>query len=284
MNVYEIITNRITEQLEKGVIPWKKTWTGGIEGMPQNFITKKAYRGINPFLLMSMGYSSPYWMTFNQAKAKSATVKKGEKGTPVIFWNWTEKTNEAGKVESIPFLKYYTVFNADQVEGLNLPVVEGEVKPVFNPIMECEKIVEGMPLKPVVAYGGDRACYAPSTDKVCMPEKIAFISEPEYYGTLFHELIHSTKHESRLNRKDDNGKTSHFGNETYSKEELVAEFGAAFLCGVSGIETTVIENQAAYIQGWLKRLKDDSKVLVTAAAQAQKAADYILNKKAIEEV
>ena len=268
--VYEIITEKIIDQLESGSVPWVKPWIGGEP--PKNYISKKPYRGINPFLLACQGYASPFWLSFKQAQAAGGTVKKGEKGSMVVFWKMFEgsELDKSGKPKMIPMLRYYTVFNTDQCEGLtvDLPTTGEE----FQPIDKAESIVDGMQNKPVIRHAEPRAYYRPSTDLVNMPRKELFESAEGYYSTLFHELGHSTGHKSRLERKD--FAEAAFGSETYSKEELIAEFTSAFLCGISGIEKE-IKNQAAYIQGWLKVLKSDCKMAVLAAAQAQKAADYI---------
>lgn len=287
MDLYKEITNKIIEQLEQGTVPWKRPWKAGF---PANLVTKKPYRGVNVFLLSivsdAQGFSSPLWATFNQIRAKGGRVKKGEKGTVVIFWKLfknTEKTVDQETGEEIekekvkPLLRYYTVFNLDQTEGIEL--TQGFADKENDPIKECEKIVKGMPKKPKISHGGTRACYSPKDDAVKLPPMKKFDSSEEYYSTLFHELTHSTGHKDRLNRKE-LVEYQGFGSQDYSKEELVAEMGAAFLCGAAGtvLEKT-LENSAAYVQNWLKVLKEDNKMVVYAAASAQKATDFILNKK-----
>ena len=240
--IYEIINNRITDLLEKGEVPWRKPWASG---EPVNFITNKPYRGINPFILISSGYSCPYWVSFKQAKGKGGQIRKGEKGFPVVFWKWLEikdLSSEIGK-KHVPFLRYYTVFNLEQVEGIDIP--EPETRD-FHPNTEVEKVIHRMPNAPLIDDNEPRAYYRPSDDVVNMPKANLFQSDEEYYSTLFHELTHSTGHRSRLNR-DEISKSSFFGTHDYSKEELVAEMGAAFLCGHCGIEPSVIKNQTAYI-------------------------------------
>jgi antirestriction protein ArdC len=169
------------------------------------------------------------------------------------------------------------VFSLDQCEGIEHPK-EPEIENSFTPIEQAERIIENMQCKPVIQYGGNRAAYSPSFDVVKLPNREAFKSAEQFYSTAFHELSHATGHQSRIGRKGIL-EPSYFGSHEYSQEELCAEFGASMLCGVSGIEQSTIENSAAYIQGWLKVLKNDKKLLVHAAAQAQKAADYILNKQ-----
>ena len=286
MDVYGIITERILDQLEKGVVPWRKPWTtAGV--VPTNLVSKKEYRGINVWVLMSQNYGSPYWVTYNQAKKLKGHVKAGEKGTPVVFWKWIEKEEkdkETGekKTKRFPFLRYYTVFNVEQTEGIDESKIPQVEKKEIDPIECCESVVEGMPNRPHIIHGGGSASYSPMLDTVQMPQRNQFHSAEGYYCTLFHELSHSTGHESRLNRKTINV-TASYGSEDYSKEELVAEMSAAFLSGHCGIENEVIDNNAAYIAGWMKAIADDKKLVVMAAAQAQKSADYILDKKQNEE-
>lgn len=282
-SVYEIITDRICEILEKGEIPWHKPWTCKPGTMHQN-AKGREYNGLNIIMLncmaATMNYKSNQWITYKQAGERGWQVRKGEKGTPVIYWNWvnTEKEDKTGKkvTDSIPFLRYYTVFNFDQVEGAPAPAPEEEPGTI-EPIVICENIVNRMPNKPAIKQSGTGAFYSPDLDFVNMP-MAEWDKAEEYYSTLFHELIHSTGHVSRLGRFKDEGRV-HFGSDKYSKEELIAELGAAFLCGNTGIEQTTIENSAAYIQSWLKALKNDKRMIVFAAAAAQKAADYILDKK-----
>ena len=275
---YEIVTQSIIKQLESGVAPWRKPWR---TEMPANFISKKEYRGINIFLLASQGYGSRYWITYRQAQALGGNIKKGERGTKVVFWKFSEfsKENvETGEIEDRKsiLIRYYTVFNLDQCEGIKSPAA----KPVINPIEQCESIVEQMPNHPKFEQDS-RACYRPSSDTVGMPARSAFHSAEEYYSTLFHELTHSTGNPSRVGRE---GIMNHnpFGSEDYSKEELVAEMGAAMLCGVAGIESQTLDNSAAYLQSWINKLKSDTRLIVSAASQAQKAADYILARTGFE--
>ena len=278
MNVYEIITNRIMALLEEGTIPWQKPWKAS--GGAKNLISKKPYRGINQFLLNCSPYSSPYWLTFNQARQKGGQVRKGEKSTLVVFWKWIERKKdddqESGSSHPgiVPLLRNYNVFNLDQIDGITAPEEEQSINP-FAPIEQAELLIQSMPNKPVIQYGGDRACYSPTLDSIKLPEREVFKSPEEFYCTAFHELAHATGHSSRLNRR---GITEpvHFGSHDYSQEELVAEFSASMLCGVAGIEQQTIENSAAYLQGWLKVLKGDKKMAIIAAGQAQKAADFIL--------
>jgi len=281
MDVYQIITDRIIDMLEKGTVPWQKPWE---QGIPTNLVTKKPYRGINVFLLATQRFKSPYWMTFRQVSNLGGSVKAGAKATPVVFWKLlskegkseTEKldSEKAERGETIPLLRYYSVFNLEQTTGINIPA---ELEKVFSPIQECEQIVAGMPNRPQIQHLESRAYYHPEKDYINMPDPESFEEPEKYYSTIFHELTHSTGHATRLSRT---GITDlcPFGETNYSKEELVAEMGAAFLCGTAGIANSTIDNSASYISTWLNRLSNDKKLLICAAAQAQRATDYILGR------
>ncbi|MDD5697823.1 MAG: zincin-like metallopeptidase domain-containing protein [Victivallaceae bacterium] len=284
MNAYERITGLIIEKLDQGIIPWQQPWSAG--GVPRNLITKKPYRGINLLLLSTLKYEYPYFLTFKQVKQLKGSVKKDEKAHLVVFYKWLEKTgpggnivrDEEGKAELAPMLRYYYVFNVSQCEGIASKHVPRPVMREFNPIDEAERIALEMPNPPEIRFDGSRACYIPRDDKIKMPSINAFKSDEELYSTLFHELVHSTGHESRLNRKGVT-QAAAFGSRVYSEEELVAELGAAFLCGEAGIVNRTINNSAAYIRGWLSKLSNDKRLVVFAAGAAQKACDFILNKR-----
>jgi antirestriction protein ArdC len=269
-SVYSIVTEQILKQLESGVAPWHRPWTTRI---PKNLVSGRAYRGINVFLLASNGYGSPYWLTYKQATERGGHVRKGEHGTKVVFWKIGTRETEDADGDAVErksiVLRYYTVFNVERCEGIAPP----SVGPAVNTIEECERIVRRMPNPPAFEQDG-RAWYRPSTDTVGMPSRNAFNSAEEYYSTLFHELTHSTGHTTRIGR-DGIEKLDTFGSESYSKEELIAEMGAAMLCGVAGIERKTLSNSAAYLKSWIDVLKSDSRMVVSAASQAQKAADYI---------
>lgn len=202
---------------------------------------------------------------------------KGEKSMPVIFWKWLDRKDDDPVTGKIPMLRYYNVFNLEQTEGITAPVPEESIND-HQPLPLPEHIFKNMPQRPELKFGGNRAYYSPSLDYVQLPHLSTFDTPEEYYSTLFHEITHATGHQSRVGRKSIL-EPSYFGSHSYSKEELVAEMGAAFLSGYCGIENVTIENSAAYIQGWLKALKNDKTLLIHAAAQAQKAADFILNRK-----
>jgi antirestriction protein ArdC len=274
-SVYQIVTDQILRQLEVGVVPWRKPWRAE---PPCNLVSGKEYRGVNPFLLASQGYGSRYWLTFNQASKLGGHIRKGEKSSIVTFWHIGEEEtvrDEDGKTrKSKPFLlRYYRVFNLEQTEGIADKLGLGNATPRVPSIEQCEAIVKRMPNPPAMEQDA-RAWYRPSTDTVGIPSRNAFTLTEEYYSTLFHELTHSTGHASRVSREGIENIAA-FGSESYSKEELIAEMGAAMLCGVTGISPATIPNSAAYLQGWICRLRGDCKLLVSAASQAQKAADYI---------
>jgi antirestriction protein ArdC len=284
MNVYETVTERLIAALESGVIPWRKPWKASAESgaVPFNRASGKSYRGINIWLLECAPYSSRAWMTYKQAAELGAHVRKGEKGWPVVFWKFDrERVGDDGDKVSSVLMRQYTVFNADQIEGLpqSLPFE----LPAFNPIESAQAVIDkyltsasGLSL----AHGGDRAFYNPSSDHIQMPLQGTFLKPEGYYTTLFHEAGHSTGHASRCDRMKDWGK--HFGDHLYSKEELVAEFTAAFLCAQCGISNEYTEtNSAAYLQNWISAFKNDSRVAVSAAQRAQKACDFILNGAAV---
>lgn len=277
---YDVINSKIMELLEAGTVPWRKPWNAQSK-MPKNIVSMKGYRGINTFLLGCSPYGSPFWMTFKQCQDKGGHVVKGAKSTPVVFFQWLDRRDdgsvggEANIRNKIPMLRYYNVFNFEQVEGVKAPDVTETVN-VFTPIEKAEQIIAGMPLRPDIQHGGNAASYTPGLDYVKLPVPDTFQSPEEFYSTAFHELTHATGHAKRLGRKGIL-EPSYFGSHEYSKEELVAEMGACFLCGHAGIEQKIIENSAAYIKGWLKALKDDKTLLVQAAGQAQKASDFILN-------
>ena len=283
-SVYEIVTERILEKLEQGTVPWHKPWAGG--GCPQNLVSGKEYRGVNIFLLGSQGFTSPFWVTFKQAKQLGGSVRKGEHGTPCIFWKFLARDTEnpvTGEAETqkIPLIRYYSVFNAEQCDNISHARLEAEQdEPApFNPIEAAEAIVSGYPEPPTIAHDGrGSAYYRPTTDSIHMPEPEAFDSEAHFYSTLCHELVHSSGHESRLARP---GVVNpiRYGSHEYSQEELVAEMGSAFLLAEAGIDSdALMNNSASYIASWVKALRDNKKLVVLAAAQAQKAVDHITDR------
>jgi antirestriction protein ArdC len=279
-DVYQEVTDSILGALDQGIVPWRRPWQ--VQGGHRNLQSGRPYRGINQFLTavraIDRGYASPHWTTFRAAKKAGGAVRKGERGTLVTFWKRLKvKDAEAENGYRIVFmLRHYTVFNLDQVDGLEAPA-EPERRTV-DPIEAGELLIAGMPNPPKIVHGGDRAFYRPQVDGIQLPERDDFFTPHGYYATAFHELAHSTGHQSRLNRPEIADGTHKFGSADYSREELVAELGASMLCGTSGIDPD-IPQAASYIDGWRKVLGQDKKLIVQAAGKAQRAADYILGVK-----
>lgn len=264
-SVYEIVTERILELLAAGVVPWRRPWV--VSGAV-NWISQRPYRGINTLLLPPGEYA-----TYKQITEAGGSVK-GAKSQIVVFWRWLEKEDaDTGEAEKIPMLRYYRVFDIKDCKGIKSK--RKEVSFDHDPIAEAEAIVDGYADAPPIGLASGRAYYMPSPDRVSVPPLQDYPKAEEYYSTLFHELIHSSGHQSRLNRPGIEEYAA-FGDENYSKEELIAEIGAAMLCATCGIDNSTIENSAAYIQSWHRKLKNDPTLIVKAAGQAQKATDYIL--------
>lgn len=272
-DVYAEVTARIVEQLEQGVIPWQKPWIAS--GAAISHSTGKPYSLLNQILLARPGE----YATFKQIQQEGGRVKKGAKSSMVVFWKWLEQEDEETKeIKKIPFLRYYNVFHIDQCEGIKAK----HSKPLPN-IAQPDEAAEAIARDYLTRSGvrliheeGNRAFYRPSTDSITLPLLAQFKNTAEYYSTLFHEMTHSTGHSSRLDRLT---KVAAFGSEDYSKEELVAEIGAAALVNHAGLETSSsLTNSAAYIQSWLKALQDDKRLIVSASGRAEKAVNLILNQ------
>lgn len=268
--IYKMVTDRIVQLLESGVVPWRRPWVN--RGGAVSWLKQIPYRGINTILLDPGEYA-----TLKQINQAGGKVKKGEKSHIVVFWRWVPlKDKETGEEtgEKIPFLRYYRVFEINtQCEGLTSR--RKHVVYTHDPIEEAEKIVQGFADAPPIRFAPSRAFYRPSEDFISVPPIQDFRVPEEYYCTLFHEMVHSTGHPKRLNRPGV-ANFDAFGTEQYTKEELIAEMGAAMLCGVAGIDNSTIPNSASYIASWLRKLKDDPRLVIQAAGQAQKAADHIL--------
>lgn len=281
------IVDKVLAALEKGRVPWRKPWSGG-GAAHRNAVTGRRYSGINPFLLamtaIEKGFSSPEWLTFNQARAVGGNVRKGEKGSKIVFYSIIEKLDKAtGKKDKIPLLRSFTVFNREQCE--NLPPSKIKTPTLtLSPIDAAEAVIESMPQRPAFnnRNPSDSAYYNKATDVVVVPMLSQYANANEYYLTAFHELAHSTGHESRLKRESMQG-INPFGSHEYSKEELVAEMAAAMLAAECGIEQTITENSLAYLSGWAAKFRDEPGLIISAASQAQKAVDFILNRKQDEE-
>ena len=284
MDIYSVVTEKIINLLENGVVPWRRPWTSA--GLPRNLVSKKPYRGLNFFLLSASKYVSPFWLTLRQANELGGHVRKGEESTLIIYWKIDDmKQSQEDAEESEEktrrrfLLRQYRVFNLEQCELAKavldkLPKIETHQ---HDPIGAVEKIVAEMPNPPEIVRAGSKAFYSPITDRITLPPRELFISAEEEACTTLHECSHSTGSSKRLNRKSIT-EAAPFGSPIYSIEELVAELSAAYLCSEAGISNAVLDNQASYVAGWLKKLRDDRKLLVHAAAQAQHSADYILRR------
>lgn len=273
-DTYQIITDRIVSLLESGTCPWRRPWNR-IEAFPANYTTGRTYHGLNFLLLCMIGHELPYYLTFKQVSELGGTVKKGSRGLPITYWQLLKSKTETkadGTPKTFPLLRYYTVFNASQIEGIEFPTVTSRTGTGFNPIAVAEAVVAGFKNGPTIEHGFKSACYSSSTDVLEMPSPGSFDSPERYYSTLFHEMGHATGHASRLARKMGNA----FGSEDYSKEELVAEMTSAFLCAHCGIDNSTTDQSAAYLASWIKALKGDPKMVVQAGGAAQKAANFIL--------
>jgi antirestriction protein ArdC len=282
-DVYTRVTDRIISDLEQGVRTWMKPWsvehTAGRINKPlrQN---GTPYRGMNVLLLwseaMAKGFIAPIWMTYKQAQELGANVRKGEHGSLVVYANTITKTetNEKGEdtEREIPFMKGYTVFNVEQVDGLpaHYYARPEHPLPLSERIGNADRFMTGTAA--VIQHGGNRAFYAPGRDLVQLPPFEAFRDKESYYATALHELTHWTSHKTRLDR---DFKAKRFGDDGYAREELVAELGAAFLCADLGITPEIRDDHAAYLGNWLNVLREDKRAIFSAAAHAQRAADYL---------
>ena len=272
MDIYQEITKRIIAQLENGIIPWKKPWI--TSGSAISRATGKPYSLLNQMILGKPGE----YITFKQCQQEGGKVRKGEKSRMVVFWKWMQiKDEETGEEKDVPFLRYYNVFHIDQCEGLRAKHTATMPETAAAPDQTAEDIIADYISRSGVQLNhekGDRAFYRPAADSITVPLITQFADTAEYYSTLFHEVTHSTGHESRLNRLE---KTAFFGTEAYSKEELIAEIGASALVHHTGLETpSSFRNNAAYVQNWLQVLKNDKRFIVSAAGKAEKAVDLIL--------
>jgi antirestriction protein ArdC len=272
-DLYQEVTQRIVTELEKGVKPWTRPWKStahAVPTLPANLYSGRSYSGVNTLVLwleaFNRGFPAHSWLTFQQAHMLGAHIRKGERGVQIVFAKTVEREKD-GKVETIPTFRWFTVFNASQVDGLNLPAVEPPDVPEFGAMAQIRERA-GVP----VSHGHSRACYIPSQDRIEMPAYQAFADGHAYTRTLFHELAHATGHEKRLNRQM--GKR--FGDAAYAMEELVAELSSAFLCARIGSEYA--NENAEYIGAWVRKMKEDSRAIFTASSQAAKAADWLYDK------
>ena len=281
-DIYEAITNRIIDALEAGTIPWRKPWKGGCR-YAISHSTGRPYSLLNQLML---GERPGEYLTWKQIHDEGGRVKKGAESQFVVFWKMIEKQDkdDPEQTKEIPFLRYFNVFHIDDCEGIEPKFTTSE-EPFTHadPIAHAEEVFADYIARSGVTFRSayqDRAYYRPSDDSINLPLIEQFQDAAEYYSTLFHEATHSTGHPSRLNRLT---KIAGFGSEEYSKEELTAEIGAATILGTLGIETeSSFANSAAYIDGWLHALKNDKKLIVSAAGRAEKAVRLILNEQPAE--
>lgn len=276
---HEMITDQIIAALESNTIPWKKPWNSLF---PQNLVTKKEYRGINHFLLSMVPSQYPFFATFKQIKDQGGSVKKGAKAFPVYFYKFGIKEETIGteREQKYCFMKQYSVFTLDQVEGIDASLF---VDPVidFQPILKAESLVESyLSSQKLEVKPAQNAAYFPQHDFLVMPAKDQFHSVDAYYSTIFHEMIHSTGSEKRLKRPGFDATSYHSKrSKNYAFEELVAEFGAAILASYTGVNTSLEADQStAYIKNWLHVFKQDSTIAYKAASKAQQAVDFILKE------
>jgi antirestriction protein ArdC len=287
--MYALVTDRLIEMMREGVAPWSKPWI--VRGVndpyaPHNGSTGRYYSGINSLWLgmvaMERGYNDPRWMTYGQMKKLGGTLVDGawELRVPIVFNSRIEKKDKkTGEViSSFWYLKQWDVFNVTQIDGLDLdPIQAVRDEPIgFDEHDDAQHLADSWldAEKIPLTHGGDSAFYMPSADRIGMPDRDAFSSPEHYYHTLFHEIVHSSGHEKRQNRLEKGG----FGSDTYAREELVAEIGAAMLYATAGLERDLMEHSAAYLKGWASKLEDDPGILFTAANAAQRAAEYITER------
>lgn len=289
-NVYQAVTDRIIAQMEQGIVPWHKPWTGAADGAI-NYVSRRAYSVLNQWLLGRDGE----WLTFKQVQQCGGRIKKGAKAGMVVFYTQHQykvmvnvededgKVHEEERTKVKPVLRAYNVFHISDCEGIESKIQEG-VKNDVEPIEQAEKVIsEYVSREKELTFRNDsvtdKAYYSPASDMVCVPMISQYDVVEEYYSTTFHELVHSTMKETRCNRKAEN-KMAAFGSADYSREELVAETGSAMLCTKVGIDCDkAFKNSVAYIQSWLKALKNDNKMIVWAASRAEKAAKYIMGEQ-----
>ena len=285
-DIYQSVTQRILEALERGERPWSRPWRlNPTDGVPRNAVTGRPYHGINVLLLWGAaqleGYTSQRWLTYRQASEAGGHVRKGERGELIVFWKFLERERldddgrpvlgDDGEPQTvtIPVARGYFVFNTEQCEDLPEGLAPApEADPDWDPAPAAEAFVAATGAQ--IRHGGNRAFYAPAADRIQMPHREQFAGEDGYYGTLLHELTHWTGAEHRLHRRFDR-----FGTEAYAFEELVAELGAAFLCARLGLAAEPREDHASYLRSWLKVLKEDHKAIFSAAAAARAATEFL---------
>lgn len=282
--VFDYLNQKVMTMLENGIVPWRRPWNPE-RGVRPMSITGHEYRGINYFLMSMLDHATPVYLTFNQIKKMGGTIIEGQEKNyfPVYLYKYVTKENDNGSEKTFPIFRYFNVYNIESVDGIKLPKKIEDALNVartrkHSPIDEAEAIMNGYANAPSMSNGGNRAYYSPSLDTIKVPTLDQYGDPSEYYSTLFHEMTHSTGHKSRLNRKEVTDPII-FGSHDYSREELVAEMGAAMLCDMCGVGSeSTLSNSAAYLASWAQKIKAEPKLLAMAAARAQRAVDHITGK------
>lgn len=272
-DVFSIITDRIIQLLHQGIVPWYKPWGGA--GIPRNLMTGIPFKDVNLLHLLALGFSKNLFISFKQLKEVGAEAKEGEKPYPIAYWKWPEESDKTKGKKLRPLLRYYSVYNVAQCKGIPKGLIS-KIESVESPRLSCEDLVKQMPNQPEILHKALDPYYEPQDDYVNLPSPEFCITAEQYYANLFYQLIHSTGHTKRLNRKD---VMEYLPSklETYSSEHLIAEIGSCFLQGHAGIREMDPESGVEYIQGWINFLLEDTKAIIYASSQAQKAVDYILS-------
>lgn len=280
-DIREEVAGRIVDALRRGAVPWRRPWSDAANaGSPANAVSGRSYRGVNALLLGPAGYASRWWATYAQVQALGGRVRKGERASRVVYWREVERTvwTDAGPVAvgTYPLLRTYCVFNVAQADGLDRFQARPRPRPPVPAFDPAEAVIAASDAR--IEYGGDRAVYLRDEDAIRMPPRDAFKSRHEFYATLFHELIHWTGHPTRLDRPAGDARS---GDERYAVEELVAEVGGCFVCSEVGVpQSDDLTNHAAYLATWLAVLGRDATAVFAAAAQASRAADFLLSPAA----
>lgn len=282
--IFDQVTGKIIQSLENGVVPWRKPW---VSLAPQN-INGREYTGINRLLLSLSAYDYPIFLTMKQTNDLGGYIKRGEKSHLAVFWKVVtyKDRNSSGEetVNHVPYLRYYNVFNIDQTTVPISAVKHVQIRSVeeteyTDPVTKAQELIASMTDIPAIQFNADRAAYSPGFDRIMLPHRNLFQSDEEFFATEFHEIVHSTGHPRRLNRKG--LQEVRFGSEEYSKEELVAEIGSCFLSNLCGM-ISCFENAVSYVQGWIKALRDDPRMVVHAAGQAEKAVEFLTGHSKIQ--
>lgn len=274
-DLYQSVTDRIITALESGKLPpWVKPWAS-VGGMPRNAVSGRHYSGTNALLLWLNDYADPRYLTYKQAQAVGANVRKGEHGSPIVFFKpLTVTDKKTDELKTIPMLRGFTVFNVSQIEKLP----DEFTAPIPVSTHTAHALADSVLSQAVIEHGHGKACYIPSRDMIHLPEAVTFKTPETYYATALHELTHWSGHESRLCRK----LSTRFGDASYAAEELIAELGSAFLCAELGIDGQL--QHECYLDAWLKIMKADKRAIFTASRHAREAHEFLTGKRQVEEV